>query len=62
MTFLALLLALYFLPTLNAVCKGHLDWGSIFVINLFFGWTGLGWLFALAWSASGNTKRNRRLP
>lgn len=40
-------IGLYFLPTWFAVLKrGHV--GAVFVINLFFGWTVLGWVGALA--------------
>lgn len=42
---LALLFALYFLPTIVASHRGHRV-GGILLLNLFFGWTGIGW-FAL---------------
>jgi hypothetical protein len=42
----------YFLPTLIAVCRNHHQWGAITVINLFFGWTFIGWVLTLAWSVS----------
>ena len=31
--------------------------GAIFLVNLFFGWTGLGWLIALIWSATAVRRR-----
>ena len=42
---LALLFALYFLPTIVASHRGQRV-GGIFLLNLLFGWTGIGW-FAL---------------
>jgi Superinfection immunity protein len=51
-------LSLYLLPSLIAALRGHLDAAAIFVLNLVLGWTGLGWLVALIWSLTGNTRRN----
>ena len=45
---LAILLILYFLPTIIAHERGVTSLGSIFVINLFLGWTLIGWVVALA--------------
>jgi heme/copper-type cytochrome/quinol oxidase subunit 4 len=44
------ILSLYFLPYLNARDRRHPNASAIFVINLFLGWTLLGWVGALAWS------------
>jgi hypothetical protein len=43
-------LLLYFFPTLIAVLRKHASALAIFAFNLFFGWTGLGWVAALIWS------------
>ena len=61
--FVAVLVGLfcYFLPTVNAASRGHIDVGSIAVINVFFGWTVIGWFVALIWSCSGNTRSNREM-
>jgi len=55
---------LYFLPTVIALVRGHLSGFAIFLLNLFFGWTLIGWLIALIWSCTGNTVGNlyRREP
>lgn len=45
MILLALLFALYFLPTIVASHRGQ-QVGGVFLLNLVFGWTGIGW-FAL---------------
>lgn len=47
-----ILISLYLLPTIVAICRQHQNIGSILVINLFLGWTVLGWVAALAMSAS----------
>ncbi len=44
--------ALYFLPTWVAASRKHHQGNSIFVINIFLGWTVLGWVIALAWAVS----------
>jgi hypothetical protein len=40
----------YFIPTVIAFTSGKKDAKAIFVLNLFLGWTGIGWLIALIWS------------
>ncbi|NLK38879.1 MAG: superinfection immunity protein [Clostridiales bacterium] len=51
LTVLALLsIIMYTIPTVIA-CEGdHPNRKKIVLINLFFGWTGIGWFFALFWS------------
>lgn len=46
------LVCLYMLPSIVGVERHHPSVGGICVINLFFGWTLLGWVIALAWSLS----------
>lgn len=41
-------LIIYFLPSLIAKGRQNKQFGVIFVINLFSGWTGFGWIVALA--------------
>jgi Superinfection immunity protein len=40
----------YFLPTICANIRNHSHFGAIFCINLFLGWTLLGWLAAMIWA------------
>jgi hypothetical protein len=49
---------LYFLPTIVAMGRGHPNAAPIFVVNLVFGWTLLGFVAALAWSLTA-IDRNR---
>ena len=44
------LLAVYFLPSLVAWKKDKFE--AVFVLNLFLGWTFVGWIIALAWGAN----------
>ena len=46
----------YFPPTIVAWLRRHPNRVSIFLLNLFLGWTGIGWLAALIWSASAIRK------
>lgn len=41
----------YFLPSFIAAARGHRNGRAIFLLNLFLGWTVLGWIVALVWSA-----------
>ena len=50
MLFLIFSMLLYFLPTLIGRHKG--DAMGIFIVNLLFGWTVIGWLIALIWACS----------
>lgn len=52
------ILIVYFVPTACAVLRGHMSGKAIFVTNLLLGWTGIGWVFALIWSFTSNTKQN----
>lgn len=43
-------LLMYFLPTILAIARSKRDVGAIFVLNLFLGWTFVGWIIALVWA------------
>lgn len=43
-------LCVYFLPTIVAQFRGHRSVGAVCALNLFLGWTGLGWVVALVWA------------
>ena len=44
-------LAIYFVPTIIAYVRDHHSVLAIFVANFFLGWTFLGWVGAMVWSA-----------
>lgn len=43
-------LALYFLPTIIAYHRRHRNLLAILILNIFLGWTLLGWVGALVWA------------
>lgn len=47
---LIFLLCLYFLPTFVANGRNHRNATPIVLINLFLGWTVIGWVGALVWA------------
>lgn len=49
----------YMLPAIIGCARHHNSRDSIVVINLFFGWTLIGWIICLAWSVSGNVETYR---
>ncbi len=52
--FLALLAALYLTPAGIAAHRRHRNMTPILLVNLFLGWTVVGWLVALIWSTTSN--------
>lgn len=42
----------YFLPTIVAACRNRRNGVSIAVVNLFLGWTCIGWVVAMAWACA----------
>lgn len=53
---IVLLIAFYFLPFIIAVNRKHKNRVPIFLVNLIFGWSFLGWIAALVWSFTANTE------
>ena len=47
-----LIITLYFMPTIIAVRKKHASKIGLFFLNLFLGWTLLGWVVAFVWAFS----------
>ena len=45
-----LILSVYFIPWIIARYRSHGSWMAIGVMNLFLGWTVVGWVWALIWS------------
>jgi hypothetical protein len=43
-------IGIYFIPTIIAIARHHKHALAIFLLNLFAGWTFLGWVGALIWS------------
>ncbi|MCI1736248.1 MAG: superinfection immunity protein [Pseudomonas veronii] len=55
---LAISFVIYFFPTFIASYRKHVNGTSIFLVNLFLGWTFLGWVVALVWASSANTEKS----
>ena len=47
-----LIFGLYLLPSLISFLRRNRNYPEIFLLNLFLGWTGLGWVVALVWSVA----------
>jgi Superinfection immunity protein len=41
---------MYFLPSLIALARSKRDIAGIILLNLFLGWTMIGWVVALVWA------------
>jgi hypothetical protein len=51
---------IYFLPAIVAGRRRHPNGAAIFLLNLFLGWTILGWVMALVWAAIHIDEQSRR--
>ncbi len=49
---IAIVGSIYFTPTIYAYHANHKNKEAIFILNLLLGWTVLGWIGALIWSAT----------
>lgn len=50
-------LAAYLAPLGIALLRGHPNTAPVAVVNLFLGWTLVGWVVALAWALSATERR-----
>ena len=41
---------MYFLPSIIALARSKRDTAAILLLNLFLGWTLIGWVVALVWA------------
>lgn len=47
-------IALYFSPSIVASKRDHPKWTALMALNLFLGWTLIGWVAALVWALSSD--------
>ena len=47
-----ILLFLYILPSIVGVQRKHKNANAIIILNIFLGWTLLGWIGALVWAVT----------
>lgn len=60
LTIVALSVLAYFLPTVVATTRTPRKRAGPMVVNLFLGWTFLGWVAALAWAVSLDRPQGRQ--
>jgi len=46
--------AMYFFPSIVALARSKRDLLAIFLLNLFLGWSVIGWIVALIWAAKSD--------
>ncbi|MEU8698434.1 superinfection immunity protein [Streptomyces sp. NPDC048680] len=54
---LVVILFVYFVPTVVAFARGVPNKGSVLVLNLFLGWTVVGWVVSLAMAVRSSQPR-----
>ena len=47
---------LYFIPFAIAHARRHKYTKTVFLLNLLFGWTGLGWIVLVVWAFTGEKR------
>jgi hypothetical protein len=45
---------MYFLPSIVAFARNKRDTTAILLLNIFLGWTLIGWIVALIWAAKND--------
>lgn len=58
MEYLFIVLVIYFLPAMIAYHRKHRNAGAITVLTMFLGWSLIGWVAALIWASTDNTKKD----
>jgi len=48
---------IYFIPWIVAAKRKHRQRWHIFILNLFLGWTFVGWVAALVWSSMAGVRQ-----
>ena len=51
---LLMVLFFYFIPAIVGYSRKKHNKGAILVLNLFLGWTGIGWVVALIWAVAND--------
>jgi len=54
---LAAMIFAYLIPWMVAAIRGHNSSPAILVTNVLLGWTAIGWIVALIWAFTSNTKQ-----
>ncbi len=48
--YLIMVVLVYLLPSIIALCRRKENWFAILILNFFLGWTLIGWVGALVWA------------
>jgi T4 superinfection immunity protein len=56
-----ILIGCYFFPIFIAAFRSHPNSGAVFIVNLFLGWTFLGWVISLAMACSSIRREVRQI-
>jgi uncharacterized membrane protein YsdA (DUF1294 family) len=56
--FAVIAFCVYFFPAIVASARRHRNTSAILVANLFFGWSGIGWLICLVWSCTADVEKS----
>jgi hypothetical protein len=48
----------YFIPTVVSALRHKRNTVPLFLVNLFLGWSGIGWLVVLVWSLMHESARS----
>ena len=51
-----MLIFVYAMPSIIAIFRSHHNVPAIVSLNIFFGWTALGWIIAFIWSLTNTSK------
>lgn len=54
-----ILIFIYFIPTFIAFSRKHDSKGWLLFLNIFLGWTVIGWIYSLFWASFGKTKQKK---
>lgn len=57
MVLIIAIIAFYFLPAIIAFNRKHNNAAAILVLNLFLGWTFLGWVVCCVWAFTDNVAK-----
>lgn len=52
--------SLYLVPTIISGIRQHRNANAILIVNLFLGWSFIGWVAALVWAMTDNVERRQK--
>jgi hypothetical protein len=52
--FISFWFVMYFMPSIVALARNKRDIAAIVLLNIFLGWTMIGWVIALVWAVKSD--------